>query len=218
MVRKWGATGVGKARHLGFALTPSIKAHIQTQIESANLKPKNGYSQFFESVEAAVRLFRESRDMGADSSPARIRENLRNIQRRALDLNAAFNQLDGNSIRILAQYVNLDEVRSSQLGELIGAVQKAIGEAESLPKRGRLPDNARIILVLELAHIFENQLGIKFTTRNGSEFSSLVSIIYQEATGGSRKGEVHELLRSSGKWCRLENSDGTVEFLPREEI
>jgi hypothetical protein len=218
VVTKWGATGVGKFRHLAFRLPKTIKHEIETEVKYLKLTPKTGYPALFKAIESAVRLFRHCRDMAADSSPAKVRENLQNIQKRALDLNEAFNQLDGNSSHVLAQYIELNEVRTNQLGGLLSATIQAIADAEKFPMRGRLPDNARIILVLELAHVLEDHLGLKYTTSKRSKFESLVSIIYQEATGRSRSGEVHELLRSAKKWCRLANPDGSVEFLPREEI
>lgn len=214
MAETWGETGVGKI--FQHKLSKSTKEHIKREIESDNKQAKYGYEELFSALEIAVAQFKSQKDLAERSSPSATRSNLENALNAALKLNDALNDLDGNARLLLGKYKGILELQGTHLSAIIADLNQARLDANKYPSRGRLPDSRRIILALQLDHIFSAHLDCPLRTTKVSSFSNLFTLVYQEATGKSEVKDVSELLREANKWERIEHPGGGIEFCPKK--
>src|SRR5690606_407224 len=107
-------------------------------------------------------------------------------------------------------------VLHSHLSAIISSLIKAQKSADNYPKSGRNPVNERIILVLELDNILSERIDCHLTTTKVSLFSSLLTLVYQEATGRADVKNVGDLLQDAKKWLRIVHPGGVIEYRPQD--
>lgn len=212
MTRVWGASGVGGNNRHRIILPEALRQQFEIEIKCAKLTPKFGIEALFADLEKAIALYSSVAAWSESSSPARVRENLTRLRADGLRLNDSFNALDGNSLLLLGEYADVEQLRKLYLQTIISASEKALKNAKSFPYRGRLPQDEKIILVLESAEIFSKHLNLKLVTTRVSPFANLMTLILQEAAGNPELRSIEELLRKSKKWCRTVAEDGVVTF------
>ena len=212
MIRKWGVTGVGGLESHSISLPEEMRQQIRLEVAGANKSPKSGFAPVFLELETAIRHFRVIREWARSGSPGRVRGNLTRLRDDALRLNESFNSLDANSSQLLANYADVNWLKGECLHSIINTALKALEEAQKLPARGRLPEDEKIVLVLEVAEILSQHLKIKFSSTKVSVFSNIMILVLQVATD---KGEIHSisrLLKKARNWRRRVTADGVVSF------
>lgn len=216
MTRPWGPSGV--AGYIEHRLAETTKKQIKDVVDYSKKEPKDGYIELFRALERIISQFKRNKKLAEQSSPARVRENLTKSLKLALSLNESFNELDGNSRLLLNQYRDIGKLQGKDLEAIIQALYQAKLDADDYPKRGRNVDNERLYLVLELGHVLSRQIDCPFTTTKVSLFFELLTLVYQEATGNPDIKDVSKLLEAAYHCQRIENPDGTIEYLPRNTI
>ena len=208
-----GATGVTSL--LEHVLNDDSWAQIKEiltgqRIEVADLKP------FRDALGGAVGVYQAYRKLSEESRPGAMKDNLKSLLKVAQKLSDGLDKLDGNSRQILdrAAAEGLQAFRRDARDQVV-TLNRALRSAAEYRERGRLDENERLFLAVEVAAAIKKHLDRKPTTTKQGLFEAVLSIVMTEAIG-KKDPVVHSLVQRAFSCCeRRESLDGAVEYVPK---
>lgn len=216
MTKDWGATGV--IDYIPVALDPDTKEQIKRQL-GPNAPRKAQLDAFLEAVQDAIRFYHAQRELSDQTKPAVVRANLEAALNAALELEARLQALDGNSRMLIREEFKegISVLEDRHLGTIMNALKEAAHVADQYPKRGRLPDHARLWLAVDVADALQTHLEIRATSTKEGVFESLLAIILGAATGQAAES-VHDLARRALASQKRKGINGETEYYPPEDV
>ena len=213
MTRKWGESGVGG--DIDYQLDQRVKQHLEDTIRSKGIKKIP--EEFFDDIAKAIKLYLSNRKVYDKSKPSIIRENLQSALNKVLDLQKKLNCLDENSRILLSETIDggLTTVQN-HLNTITTAISEARHIAYDYPKKGPLPDNARLWLANNVAEAIETRLGVSATSTKNGLFESVLSVILESILGKS-VSSTHDLCRRALKVKKICTSQGLIEYRQPED-
>lgn len=207
MKRRWGFTGAASGQPFEIAQD----ARTQVRLELHRFDITNVPDEFFEDLGAAVGLFRSIRDMAESRRPAKVRDNLKAAIEAAHTLNEKLNGLDGNSRYLIRVGGCAVDLQDDHLWPIIQALGQAAILADEYPQSGRLPEDERLYLAVDVKNAIATHLGVEATSTKEGVFESILTVVLQIATG-QQVNSVHELSRRALKAMKVEVQKGLFEY------
>jgi hypothetical protein len=135
--------------------------------------------QFFTALEKAAGFFNAEKDLAGKTKPSEVRSNLSAAVDAAQKLNDCLAELDANSLALIA------EVRKGSAYELQRICQENIlwilGQADlkadEYPNKGRLDENYRLFLAIDVAKAIQSHLHVTPTTTKDGLYDAILSIV-----------------------------------------
>lgn len=205
--RDWGATGVETVRPFKFE-----EADRRAIEEVLRAKGVAAESAFFEALERAIAGYRASRLIAEGSSPAATRKQLVEALNAAHRAEQLLARLGGNAASLLGEASGRafpEYLRQTE--ELVDALTDAQRLADEYPQRGRLKDDARLYLAVDVADAIYNHIGKRPTSTKGGLFAAVLERVLF-AVFGSEPEHVHGLIDRALKAERIVQPGGLIEY------
>ena len=207
MKRDW--TCAGAEALVEIEISPDMTQHICTTLAHAKLKPSD---DFFVAIKRAISQFFTGKEIADLSSPSAIRSNLNSAKKAVHQLNNKLNKLDENSRLLISEVMEggIKHMQFSLLDQISKALTDASVIAEKYPKRGRLREDYRLWLAVDVADAIREYIGVEPSSTKDGLFESILCIILDEVTGQETTSH-HELVRSALQ-VKITKSNGLVEY------
>lgn len=211
--RPWlGETGVaswGKPR-----LKNSSSKQIGLLIKEFEVSPSDA-KPFLKELAQNIGNYDARLKLREASKPAEVRKNIKSARSALKDYSQSLARLDGNSWQILNEYdANSQAVLRGHISYAMELFNSANKEAQSLPKRGALPDSSRLYLAVDVAYAVRKLLHSRMRKKRGGVtlYNNVLAVVLMEANG-VEANDVSRLARLARKAVKDGRPDGVVEYL-----
>ncbi len=161
-------------------MNSDIKSQILIHLKALPNSPEiDDIDLFFTALEKAAGFFNAEKELADNTKPSKIRCNLGAALDAAQKLNDCLAELDANSLALIA------EVRKGSAYELQRICQENIlwvlGQADlkadEYPNGGRLNENHRLFLAIDVAKAIQAHLHVMPTTTKDGLYDAILSIV-----------------------------------------
>lgn len=205
MTRIWNATGVTDMEFI--KMDSDIKSQISTHINSFNVLPDRlSIDLFFTDLENAADMFNGGKKLAADSAPSKARRNLNAAIDAALKLNDCLDELDGNSLELIAEVRGGSAYRLQEIFQekILCVLNEAGHKADEYPSKGRLSEDHRLFLAVDVAKAIQANLDVTPTTTKDGLYEGVLVILLGWLTG-KQNSSANDLARKALKLLKSNN-------------
>lgn len=216
MPREWGPSGAMGLQPI--EIGTAKRQQINTELRSKGFVSE-APSLFFLSISIAVGRFNAIKEIIEGSKPADVRKNLKAAIEAANQLFKKLDDLDLNSCQLIAEvnHIGISKLQGGHTIEIIRTLEKAYLLADEYPTKGRLQENHRLQLAIDVAHSIQKYLEVKPTSTKEGVYESILNIVLEIATNKTVKS-VHDLARKALNEKNLQPSEDLTEYyLPKDD-
>lgn len=178
MSRQWNATGVTDMAFV--EMNAGIQSQILTHLKTLTNPPEiDDIDLFFNALEKAAGFFNAEKDLADKTKPSEVRNNLNAAVVAAQKLNDCLVQLDANSLALITEVRNGSAYELQRICQekILGVLCQADLKADEYPSKGRLNENHRLFLALDVAKAIQSHLHVTPTTTKDGLYDAILSIV-----------------------------------------
>jgi hypothetical protein len=171
-IRTWYPTGWDREDAIPVCRLPEkIKQQISCQLKSSGLSTSTSF--FNELEKRALFVYFAQQEISEVNSPRKVREALKKARVAATKLKESLERLPDTAKFLTAPFSKL----LSQASDIEKRLHDALEKTDDYPISGALPDDARLLLAVEVAHAMRKHLHVKPTSTKAGLYEEILTIV-----------------------------------------